>query len=131
MDGQQPRNRRIDYRLVAAVAAVSIGALVVLAVVVLGGSDDTAGANDLQIVARNSRFPDKVSAQAGTLGVALRNRDSYRHTFVIEGQGVKSDLPGRESRRLEVTLGPGTYRFFCDIPGHENMAGTIEVLQGG
>jgi len=131
MDGQQRGSRRFDYRLVGVGAVVAIGALVVLAAVLVGGSGNAAGADDLQIVARNTRFPEKVNARAGTFAIAVRNRDSYRHTFVIEGQGVKSDLPSRESRRLEVTLAPGSYRFFCDVPGHENMAGIIEVLDGG
>ncbi len=112
-------------------AVVVITACGVLGAVLWGGGGDPTSGRDLQIVARNTRFPEKVRARAGTFGIAVKNRDSYRHTFVIEGQGVKSDLAGRESRHIEVTLSPGTYRFFCDLPGHESMAGVLEVIEDG
>jgi plastocyanin len=113
--------------LVAGVA-IAAAAVAIFALVALGGSGEPVGENDVQIVARDTRFPVRVSARAGTFRINVRNRDGYRHTFVIEGQGVKSDMPSRSNRTVEVTLAPGSYRFYCDVPGHENMAGTLEIL---
>jgi azurin len=51
-----------------------------------------------------------------------------RHTFVIDGQGAKRELPGNATRRVEVPLAAGTYPYFCDVPGHEEiMKGTLTV----
>ena len=56
-----------------------------------------------------------------------QNKDVVRHTFVIEGQDVKQEMPGSTNRRLEINLPAGRYEFKCDVPGHERMEGILEV----
>lgn len=128
MEPAQPGGRVRQVGLVAVAVVLVVGALGLFAFSILAGGGEEGDESDLTIVARDSRFPDRVSASAGTFEILVRNKDRVRHTLVIEGQNVKSDLPGHETRRLEVTLAPGTYDFFCDVTGHENMRGTIEVL---
>ena len=37
------------------------------------------------------------------------------------------ELPADSPVRVELDLAPGTYRYYCDIAGHENMQGTLVV----
>ena len=55
--------------------------------------------------------------------------DFYVNKLGLEkGQDIKQELPGGTSRRIEVNLPAGTYRFFCDVPGHESiMEGVLTV----
>ena len=128
MEPAQPGGSVRQLGLVSVAVVLVVGAMGLFAFSIFGGGDEEGDESDLTIVARDSRFPEKVNAPAGTFELLVRNKDRYRHTIVIEGQGVKSELPGHKTRRVEVTLTPGTYRFFCDVTGHENMRGIIEVL---
>ena len=55
------------------------------------------------------------------------------HNLEIEGNGVEAGpsatISGGEKAELKVTLKPGTYQFFCAIPGHREagMEGTLTV----
>jgi plastocyanin len=102
-------------------------ACIVSGVAWLGLEDDARQDGDVAITASNTAFPAQIAATAGDVGLYVRNDDVYRHTFVIEGTGAKVELPGSTARRLEATLAPGEYRFFCDVPGHESMQGTLVV----
>ena len=54
------------------------------------------------------------------------------HAIALEGNGVDQDGetadPGGTST-VTVTLKPGTYSFYCPVPGHEaaGMKGTLTV----
>ena len=54
------------------------------------------------------------------------------HAIAVEGNGVDKDgataQPGGSSK-VTVTLKPGTYEFYCPIPGHKaaGMEGTLTV----
>jgi uncharacterized cupredoxin-like copper-binding protein len=46
------------------------------------------------------------------------------HNLVVQGTGVEeatSDLAPGQSESLTVELKPGTYDFFCSIPGHKQL----------
>ena len=53
------------------------------------------------------------------------------HTLVFGGKvpGVKLEASSGGSAELKVTLKPGKYTFYCDIPGHREagMEGTLTV----
>jgi plastocyanin len=68
----------------------------------------------------------------GAVGIKMVNEGSIAHTFVLEGvtSGRKLSTPGKgneDTAKFEVT--PGTYTYFCDIPGHRQggMEGTLVV----
>jgi hypothetical protein len=63
----------------------------------------------------------------GEVSLFIENRDRIRHTFVIEAQDVKQELPAARDRRLHLDLAAGEYTFICDVPGHERMEGTLVV----
>ena len=54
------------------------------------------------------------------------------HAVAVEGNGVDKDGPTAQpggSSKVTVTLKPGTYQFYCPIPGHKEagMEGTLTV----
>jgi uncharacterized cupredoxin-like copper-binding protein len=55
------------------------------------------------------------------------NQDPFHHTFVIDGTDVREVLVASSSVRVPVDLAPGSYRFWCDVPGHESMEGVLDV----
>jgi plastocyanin len=106
---------------VAAILAVaSIG-------VSISATSDTAEAGDVEVLAKDVEYPETLTASAGLIGFHIKNDDLFYHSFVIDGQDVKVDLPGTKARRVEVQLAPGEYHFHCDVPGHESMEGTLTV----
>jgi plastocyanin len=75
--------------------------------------------------------PNSVKAPAGKLTIDYKELGSQQHTLVI--QGVKNfELavgPSHKSDNGTVDLAPGSYTFYCTIPGHraQGMQGTITV----
>lgn len=77
---------------------------------------------------------DTLTAKAGTVTLDMANPASagIPHAIAIEGQGVDKDgevaQPGGSST-VTVKLKPGTYSFYCPVPGHRagGMKGTLTV----
>ena len=74
-----------------------------------------------------------LSAKAGKVAVDFTNKSSLAHNVTIEsssGQqvGATPTFAGG-SKTLSVNLKPGTYKFFCTVPGHRQagMEGTLTV----
>ncbi len=74
-----------------------------------------------------------LSAKAGKVSVDFTNSSSLPHNVTIEsssGQqvGATPTFTGG-SKTLSVSLKPGTYKFFCSVPGHRQagMEGTLTV----
>lgn len=107
------------------------GVAAVLAVASIGlslaATSDTVEAGDVEVVAKGTEYPEALSASAGLVGIHVDNEDLFHHTFVIEGIDETLYIPGSKSRRFEVQLDPGNYRYICDVPGHERMEGTLTV----
>jgi plastocyanin len=74
-----------------------------------------------------------LSAKAGKVSIAFTNNASLAHNVTIEsssGQvlgGTPSFSGG--SKTVTLNLKPGTYKFFCSVPGHRQagMEGTLVV----
>jgi uncharacterized cupredoxin-like copper-binding protein len=75
-----------------------------------------------------------LTATAGTVTVMMKNPSTsgVPHAIAVEGNGVDQDgetvQPGGTSTDT-LTLTPGTYSFYCPVPGHEaaGMKGTLIV----
>ncbi len=122
---------RVDGTLrrpvVGAVAGLAVVLVGVSAVATFGLEDDEQQPGDIVVIAEDVEFPEMVTASAGAVAFYVDNKDIFRHTFLIEGQDVKQELPGATARRVAVTLAAGSYRIYCDVPGHEKMEGTLAV----
>jgi plastocyanin len=74
-----------------------------------------------------------INAKAGTATVDFDNPAPLAHDVVLDdssGAEVgRTDLITQNKASFTATLKPGTYTFFCDVPGHEQagMKGTITV----
>jgi plastocyanin len=104
------------------------------------GPSTTAGAgtaSTLNITANASgdlKFDQSnINAKAGVATIDFTNPASLAHDVVLQdstGAEVgRTDLTTHNTASFTVTLKPGTYTFFCDVPGHEQagMKGTITV----
>ena len=74
-----------------------------------------------------------LTASAGKVSIAFANMSPLEHNVTIESAshavvGATPTFKG-ESKTLNVTLKPGTYKFYCSIPGHRTagMEGTLVV----
>ena len=73
----------------------------------------------------------KATASAGKVTISMLNKAPIQHDIGIKGP-VKGQGPvvgtGATSK-FTATLKPGTYTFFCSVPGHEagGMKGTLVV----
>ena len=126
------------------VAIFAVGSWVFLGA--CGGDDDAAasGARDETpppIPADAPRFdviademslePEELAVPAGTVVLRYVNKGSLPHTLLIDDGPkfkLKVDKKGEEDTGA-VSLQPGTYTLYCDVPGHRNggMEGTLIV----
>jgi plastocyanin len=87
-------------------------------------------AGALEIQTTNVAFdPDTLQARGGKVTVAVRNRDLFWHTFTVDALGVDITAPVGGVRSASFEAKPGTYEFYCRIPGHATlgMRGTLTV----
>ena len=74
----------------------------------------------------------KATAKAGQVTLVMPNKAPITHDISIKGNGVSQQGPrvgqGGTSK-VSVSLKPGTYEFYCSVPGHEagGMKGTLTV----
>jgi plastocyanin len=74
-----------------------------------------------------------LTANAGKVSIDFTNMSPLEHNVTIESSshavvGATPTFKG-ESETLNVTLKPGTYKFYCSVPGHRmaGMEGTLVV----
>lgn len=117
-----------DRRPLAVVATmVAAGAVAVSMVATAGVESDALQADDVAVEAAGSQFPERVEVSADATVLWVDNQDPFRHTLVVEGTDVHTELPGSTAVRVATDLPAGTYRFFCDVAGHERMEGELVV----
>jgi plastocyanin len=73
-----------------------------------------------------------LNAKAGKVTITMDNPSSVPHAIAIEGNGVDKDgkTVGKGGvSTVSAKLKPGTYTFYCPVPGHEaaGMKGTLTV----
>jgi plastocyanin len=75
---------------------------------------------------------NKANAKPGQVTLEMPNKSGITHDISIKGNGVNQQGPrvgqGGTSK-VSVNLKPGTYTFYCSVPGHEagGMKGTLTV----
>jgi len=74
-----------------------------------------------------------LTAKAGKVEITFTNDSPVPHDVAIKGNGVTAgpteQISGGGTADLTATLKPGTYTFYCTVPGHEQagMTGTLTV----
>jgi uncharacterized cupredoxin-like copper-binding protein len=131
-EGRAPRWLR---SFLVGVAAFVLGASLMAAI---PPSDASAGvsaealAQLPALVSAHTRFDQaELRARVGeTVALRLDNRDAERHYFDIDGLNVHVAMPaGTPAVALFRPSMPGTYTFYCHVPGHREagMVGTLVV----
>jgi plastocyanin len=74
----------------------------------------------------------QLTAKAGTVAIAFTNNSPIEHDVTIEQAGkVLGGTPKfiGGTKMVALNLKPGTYKFFCSVPGHRQagMEGTLTV----
>lgn len=70
-----------------------------------------------------------LASAPGQVSLRLNNKDLFWHTFTIDSLGVDLKVPVNGDETVTFTAAPGTYEFYCTIPGHAQlgMRGTLVV----
>jgi plastocyanin len=96
-----------------------------------------AGGQTLSLAANpegNLKFDTtSLSAKAGKVTINFTNKASLEHNVTVASSsgavvGATPTFQGG-SKTVELTLTPGTYKFYCSVPGHRQagMEGTLVV----
>lgn len=111
-----------------AVAAVA-AALVVAAAVGPGPVPAPRGDELAVELGQTAYRPMNLTAPSGRVTLHLVNRDLFWHSFTIDDPAVNADVPVGGGRRVTLDLPPGTYQFYCRVPGHKQagMIGTLSI----
>jgi hypothetical protein len=112
--------------VVVGAAAIGVVAVAVSTVAVMGTSSDVREAQDVEVTVSDWVYPD-LALPTGSGALWVDNGDPFHHTLLVEGTDVREVLPASTAVRVPLELSPGTYRYFCDVPGHDAMSGTLAV----
>jgi plastocyanin len=73
----------------------------------------------------------KAAAKAGKVTVDMPNKSSIQHNIALKGVNGAAGkvVPQGQTSTFTATLKPGSYTFYCQVPGHEQagMKGTLTV----
>lgn len=95
------------------------------------GGAPTANARTVDIRASSFHFaPGRIEVRKGEeIALTLTSEDGP-HDFAVDGLGLVADVSGggTTTQRLRIDE-PGTYTFYCTIPGHRDggMEGSVVV----
>jgi len=94
-----------------------------------GGEETIELAADTSALAYDTT---SLSAEAGKVTIDFDNPSAIEHDVAIEADGkeiAKSELVTEGETSVTAELEPGTYTFFCSVPGHREagMEGTLTV----
>lgn len=102
-----------------------------------GGGDEGGGAQSLSFEAAEGTelayTSDSAEAEAGKVEVEFTNPQSIGHDVAIEdangNEVAKTEVVSDGKATASADLKPGSYTFFCTIPGHREagMEGTLTV----
>jgi plastocyanin len=119
----------------ATLVGLGLGAALVAALpqggAAAGVSADTLAALPALITAQHQFDQTELRAKAGeSVALRLENEDASGHTFDIDELDLHVSMPpGQPALALFTASAPGTYTFYCAVPGHREagMVGTLII----
>jgi mono/diheme cytochrome c family protein len=140
----QPMGKQMPADLVEGKDADSVAAYVASAVGkppaaggAAGGTASGTGKANAQNVVDNPADPTgqlaykykSLTAKPGKITLESTNDSSVPHDISLQGGPQGKQVTGGETSKIEVDLKPGSYTFYCSVPGHEQagMKGTLSV----
>jgi plastocyanin len=133
--GDDARDVAAYVALVAGLGGKDTGALAAVGQRKAGGTATEKGGS-LEIAADPTGalafVASKAVAEAGKITFVMPNKAPIQHDIAVKDGGEigKGPVVGQGgSSKFTATLKPGTYTFFCSVPGHEagGMKGTLTV----
>lgn len=116
---------------IAGLAAAAIFVLLLFAGLVAGREPELpVRQSTLLLETENIAYSTtELSIESSEVTVSLANHDLFWHTFTIDELNVNLQVPVRGERQVTFSVLPGTYPFYCAIPGHAlvGMRGTLTV----
>jgi plastocyanin len=86
--------------------------------------------NELTVSVRTNAFSTTtLTAERGRVTIRFANNDLFWHTFTSDALGVNLRVPVNAAEEISFDAAPGTYDFYCAIPGHAliGMRGTLVI----
>jgi len=124
-------NQAAGSRIARGVAALALAVILALGgVAAATASSATLSGKALVVSATNARFSaTTLTADHGTVTIDFTNNDLFWHTFTVPALGIDIRTPVKGHGQVSVNAQPGSYEFFCAIPGHKSigMRGTLIV----
>jgi len=124
-------NQVAGSRVARGVAALALAVILAIAGVAAATASNTAPSGKAIVVsATNARFSaTTITADHGTVTVDFTNNDLFWHTFTVPALGVDIRTPVKGHGQVSFNAAPGSYEFFCAIPGHKSigMRGTLII----
>jgi plastocyanin len=125
------------FRTTHAVLSVSAIFLTAVAVVACGGDEPTPEPTPvpaIEVQASEFAFdPDQITISSeGSTTIRLVNGGIVEHDFTIDELDFQVAVPIGETAEGTLTdVAPGTYKFYCTVPGHEvnGMVGELVVTE--
>ncbi len=108
-------------------AVIALGAA--LAVGLHPAQPVLGGTAQIKVTAKEFVFtPKTITASAGSVQFVVTNTGAVEHSFVNDVLKVKSGpiKPG-QTVTITATAKPGTYKFYCDVPGHKEIGMTATL----
>jgi uncharacterized cupredoxin-like copper-binding protein len=131
--------RRVRHPSLRALAALLVLSATVVLVACGGDDDDSASDKVPKLTAQNGKVTvtahdiyfntKEIDSTAGPLEVTFENKGAQLHDFKIDDPEFKVAADPGKTASKTVTLKPGTYAFYCDVPGHraQGINGTLVV----
>lgn len=96
-----------------------------------GGSEPQEGPVSIE-AAITGFTPAEIEVPEGEVEVEIANLDAFEHDFTIDELDVAIAFGANETVKESFEATPGTYTFYCSIPGHREagMEGTLSVHPG-
>ena len=95
------------------------------------GAEGEGSGETVRFVAAGLKFTEgPATVPAGDVVFELVNEDGLPHDVTVEELGDETVVKagGKETATGQVELDPGTYNYFCSVPGHSStMKGTFTV----
>ena len=124
-------NQAAGSRIARGVAALALAVILALGgIAAATASSTTLSGKALVVSATNARFSaTTLTADHGTVTIDFTNNDLFWHTFTVPALGIDIRTPVKGHGQVSVNAQPGSYEFFCAIPGHKSigMRGTLIV----
>jgi uncharacterized cupredoxin-like copper-binding protein len=96
------------------------------------GGQKPAGGGAVTVVEQeySVKLPSAKALEPGPYGFEVVNKGKIQHDLAVEGTGVRDKTPliaPGDSEKLKVELGPGKYKLYCTVPGHEQLGMKTEL----